>query len=141
MANVSLPTATGYITDYTLAGTALPATEGTSVSSGTGLMFTNSPEGLVVVRITVGASGAGNATFTNTNGGANKVVALSNSTTYILGPFDPETYSNASGIVNCALSVVTGNAAGLYWVPANYPFAAMRGLHDPFNLTPGAQTR
>jgi hypothetical protein len=140
MANVSLPAASSYISDTTLAGTALPATEGTSLASNTGLMFTNTPAGLVVVRVVVGASGAGNATFTNTAGGANRVVALSNSSVYILGPFDPAVYSNTSGVVNCAFSVVTGNSAGLYWVPANYPFGTMRALHDPFNLTAGAST-
>lgn len=140
MANAILPAATTFITDTTLAGTALPAAEGTSLATFTGFQFTPSPDGLVVVRITVGAAGAGNATFSLASGGT-RVVALANSTSYILGPFDPAVYSVGAGIVSCAVSVVTGNAAGLYLVPASYPLVSMRGLHNPFEMVPGTVDR
>lgn len=140
MANIALPAATAYISDLTLTGTALPAAETTSLAASTGLSFTNAPEGLVVVRLTVGAAGAGNATFSLANGGT-RVVAVANSTNYVFGPFDPAVYSNSVGAVNCALSVVAGNAAGLYLVPAGVAFATMRALHNPFELVAGSQDR
>jgi hypothetical protein len=100
-------------------GTVLPATE-TSMASNAGFSFPNN--GATLVRIVIGSAGAGNVTFNfqRTVEGqlpAAFVVALSNSTTYIFGPFPPSDFNDANGLVQALLSVPTGNSVGVYSLP------------------------
>ena len=143
MALLALGTPANYLTDYAFTGTSkiLPATE-TAPTGNTGCTFVNSPEGLVILRVVVGASGAGNATVVGQNGASNKVVAVANSDIYLLGPFDPALYSNSSGLVQVNFSVVTGNSVGVYILPDNTNvLTGLRGLHNPFEMTAGAADR
>ena len=139
MALLALGSASNYVTDYLFTGAALPAAE-TALGANTGCTFVNSPSGLVVLRVVVGAAGAGNATVVKTNGGANTVKAVANSTIYILGPFDPAVYSTASGLVEVDFSVQTGNSVGAYLIPHySNVLTPYRALHNPFQLTAGAR--
>lgn len=140
MANLALAAATLSIANTDFANTALPASE-TSLGANTGVTFPNDPDGLVVCRIVIGASGAGNATLLGNLGAANVVKALSNSTIYIWGPFDPAVYSNNAGLVQINFSVQTGNSVGVYLLPALHPLASYRALHNPFQMTHGASDR
>ena len=143
MALLALGTPANYLTDYAFTGTSkiLPATE-TALTGNTGCTFVNSPEGLVILRVVVGASGAGNATVVGQNGASNKVVAVANSDIYLLGPFDNALYSNSSGLVQVNFSVVTGNSVGVYILPDNTNVLTnLRGLHNPFEMTAGAADR
>lgn len=121
MARVTLPAATVSIAPGPGAsGTILPAAEPTSLATFTGLNFANN--GATLLRVVVGASGAGNLTifFTRSIDGAavgSWVVALANSTVYLLGPWGPSNYNDASGLIQMDMSVVTGNTAGLYSLP------------------------
>lgn len=140
MTLLALSAATTNITDPTFGTTALPASE-TALSTNTGATFPNSPEGLVVCRIVIGASGAGNATLLGQAGAANVVKALSNSSIYLWGPFDPALYSNSAGLVQINFSVQTGNSIGVYLLPALHPLASFRALHNPFEMVAGATDR
>lgn len=121
MARTTLPAATLSIAPGPgTTGLALPASEATSLATFTGLNFVNN--GALVLRVCVGASGAGNLTifFTRTVDGslpASLVVALANSTNYLLGPWGPSNYNDANGLIQMDMSVVTGNTAGLYFLP------------------------
>jgi hypothetical protein len=135
MANLVIANATVYIADPTnLAGTVLPAAE-TALTGKTGFQFQNNPAGAVVVRIVVGASGAGNLQLVAATGAQPSVVALANSTTYIFGPFDPAVFSSPTGLVQATLTVVTGNSVGIYLLPGQTGF---RALHNPFESVVGA---
>jgi hypothetical protein len=140
MALLALPAATVNISDPAFGTTALPAAE-TALTGNTGVTFPNDPDGLVVVRIVIGGAGAGNATIVGNLGAANVVKAVSNSTIYIWGPFDPSLYSNNAGLVQINFSVVTGNSAGVYLLPALHPLTTMRALHNPFQMIHGASDR
>ena len=143
MALLALGTPTLYVVDYGFTGTSkvLPASE-TALSANTGCTFVNSPEDAVVLRVVVGASGAGNATVLGQNGVSNKVVAVANSTIYLLGPFDPALYSNASGLVQVNFSVQTGNSVGVYILPhPNNVLTGYKSLHNPLEMTVGATDR
>lgn len=140
MALLALAAATANISNTDFANTALPAAE-TALSANTGVTFPNDPEGLVICRIVIGASGAGNATLLGQLGAANVVKALSNSNVYLWGPFDPALYSNSAGLVQINFSVLTGNSVGVYLLPALHPLASYRALHNPFELVHGASDR
>lgn len=111
-------------------GLAIPAS-GTTLAGNTG--FTVPNNGAVYVIVFVGASGAGNVQFL-TQRGANQpaAVAVSNSTNYIFGPFDPALYSDGSGLLNATVSVVTGNSVSAFVWPTQLGF---RGVHNPFENT------
>jgi hypothetical protein len=120
MARTTLPAATVSIAGGPNSGTILPAAEPTSLATFTGLNFANN--GAVLLRVVVGAAGAGNLTvnFTRTTEGqlpAAFVTALANSNTYIFGPFSPSDLNDGNGLVQIDMSVVTGNTAGLYTLP------------------------
>lgn len=121
MARTTLPAATVSIGPGPgTTGTILPAAEATSLATFTGLNFVNN--GATLLRLVVGASGAGNLTiyFTRSIDGAavgSWVVPVANSTTYLLGPWGPSNYNDASGLIQMDISVVTGNTAGLYILP------------------------
>jgi hypothetical protein len=121
MARTALPAATVNIGGGPSAGTVLPANEATNLTGFTGVNFANN--GAILLRIVVGASGVGNVTFnfSRTTEGqlpAPFVVAVSNSTTYIFGPFSPSDFNDASGLIQIDKSgTVTGDSAGLYLLP------------------------
>lgn len=143
MTLLALGTPSTYLVDYAFTGTSLvlPASE-TALSANTGCTFVNSPEDKIILRVVVGSSGAGNATILGQNGASNKVVAVANSKIYLLGPFDPALYSNASGLVQVNFSVQTGNSVGVYILPAvSNVLTGYRGLHNPFEMTVGASDR
>lgn len=118
MARTLIPAPTLFIGPGPGASLALPAAEGTSLATFTGLNFVNN--GATLLRVVVGGAGAGNLTifFTRTVDGALPaaiVLALANSTTYLLGPWGPSNYNDANGLIQMDMSVVTGNTAGLYF--------------------------
>jgi hypothetical protein len=43
--------------------------------------------------------------------------------------------------VQINFSVVTGNSAGVYLLPALHPLTTMRALHNPFQMIHGASDR
>lgn len=100
---------------------ALPAAE-TSIGANTGFSFPNN--GAVILRVVVGVSGAGNLGINiqkQVEGQAVAAIslALSNSTSYLLGPFKPSDFNDPNGLVQCTLSVQTGNSVGVYSVPGS----------------------
>jgi len=142
MAVLALTAASVYISDVTLAsGVTLPASEN-ALTGKTGVTFPNQPAGAVVLRVVVGGAGAGNVTVNGQNKNPNKVIAVSNSTVYIFGPFDPALYSDQSGLVHVDFSVVTGNSVGVYRIPAIAGVVTTVGasstLHNPFESVTGA---
>lgn len=140
MSLLALPAATVYVTDPQLTAAPLGAAE-TALGANTGATFLNDPDGLVVVRIVIGASGAGNVTFVGRNGNPNVVKAVANSSVYLYGPFDPAQFSDVNGMVTVNFSVQTGNSIGVYLVPAKDPLTTFRALHNPFQTTHGAADR
>lgn len=121
MARVALAAPVTAISGGANAGTILPAAEAQSLATFTGFSFPNN--GAVLVRLVIGASGAGNLTcnFQRTVEGqlpAAFVVALANSNAYILGPFSRADFNDANGLCQFDISVVTGNTVGVYQLPA-----------------------
>lgn len=111
------PPGAGAITGVTLA-----AQEANTLATYAGFSVPNN--GSVLVRITVGAAGAGNVAFIcqKTVYGASVAAtsflqALSNSTAYIFGPFSPSNFNDVNGLLQVTLSVVTGNYCGVYYLP------------------------
>ena len=103
------------------AATVLPATE-TPLGTNTGFSFPNN--GSVVLRVCIGAAGAGNLTLTiqKTVEGQTPppiTIAVANSTNYQLGPFRPSDFNDANGLFQGALSVQTGNSVGVYSLPGS----------------------
>ena len=100
-------------------GTVLPAAE-TSMAANAGFSFPNN--GGVLLRVVIGSAGAGNLSLVvqKTVEGqtpAAIVLALSNSTTYIFGPFSPSDFNDVNGLFQGLLSVPTGNSVGVYSLP------------------------
>lgn len=115
-----------------LSGLAIPAS-GTTLAGNTG--FTVPNNGLVMIVAFIGASGAGNWQFLTQRGASQPAaIAVSNSTNYIFGPFDPVLYSDSAGLLNVTTSVVTGNSVAAYVLQST---ASFRAVHNPFqnNLT------
>lgn len=118
MARTTLAPATNFIAGGAGAGTILPATEATNLTGFTGVNFVNN--GATLLRLVVGASGAGTVTvfFTKTVEGqavTSFSIAVANSTTYIIGPFSPSDLNDVNGLVQIDKSgTVTGDSAGLY---------------------------
>lgn len=145
MANLVLTAATLKPFGLT-AGTALTAAAETSLATFTGFQFPNNPAGLVVVHLVVGASGAGNVTFTAQQGSQPAAIAVANSSAYFFGPFDPSVYSDPTGTVFATISVVTGNSVGVYLLGSPgltllTTFGGNQGnraLHNPFEMVVGA---
>lgn len=123
MARVALPAATLSIGPGPGASLILPAAEGTSLSTFTGVSFANN--GALVLRLVVGASGVGVVTVLFTRGidGVTPTAAtinVANSTTYLLGPWGPSNYNDANGLIQIDKSgTVTGDTAGLYILPGS----------------------
>lgn len=97
----------------------LPSVGAQSLATFTGVQFVNN--GMMFLYITIGASGAGNLTlnFGRTVEGqvpAAFVLALANSTNYLLGPWSPTDFTarDGTGLTYFDFSVVTGNAVTLY---------------------------
>lgn len=102
-------------------GFILPASE-TSIGANTGFSFPNN--GSVLLRVCVGASGAGNLSLViqKTVEGVTPpaiVIAVANSTNYLLGPFRPSDFNDANGLFQGLLSVLTGNSVGVYSLPGS----------------------
>jgi hypothetical protein len=119
MARTTLPAPTLAIAQGPV-GTVLPAAEATSLATFTGLNFANN--GAVLLRVVVGASGAGTITFNfqrTTEGQlpAAFTAALANSNAYLFGPFSVADFNDTNGLIQIDLTVVTGNTAGLYSLP------------------------
>jgi hypothetical protein len=100
----------------------LPAAEPGVLTGMTGWTFPNN--GAVLVRLVVGAAGAGNVTFLTQRtiesfGATVGAIAVANSTNYIWGPFSPGDFNDANGLVNINISVVAGNTVGVYILPQN----------------------
>lgn len=154
MANVAVPTATTYLGGVT-AATGLQATMVTACTSiASGSSFTFAPTVMVnnvltpvVLWVIVGASGAGNFVFTNTQtGGSNLTIAVANSSSYLLGPFDPAVYGASTGVVTCTPTVFTGNSVGAFLLAQPYTSGTLisglasgqqRALHNPLEQTAG----
>lgn len=101
------------------AGMTFPTAGATALTGFTGVQFQNN--GLMILYVSVGAAGAGNITqnFGRTIEGAIAapvVVAVANSTNYVLGPWSPTDFTaqDGSGLTYIDFSVVTGNAVTLY---------------------------
>lgn len=99
-----------------ITGFTIPAAE-TALASNTGFSIPN--DGRTVIHICVGASGAGNLSMViqrQVEGvtPAAVVVALSNSTQYLFGPFSVQDFNDVNGLLQCTLSVQTGNSVGGY---------------------------
>jgi hypothetical protein len=101
------------------AGLVLPATGAQTLATFTGVSFTNN--GLMFLAVYIGSSGAGNLTFNigrtvEGQAPAPIVVALSNSTNYLFGPWSPTDFTaqDGSGLTYFDFSVSTGNSATLY---------------------------
>lgn len=109
------------LTPVALTGTkaiTFAAAGATSVTN-PGVQFQNN--GLMFLYVSIGASGAGNITmnFGRTVEGAIPapvVVAVSNSTNYLLGPWSPTDFTaqDGTGFTYIDFSVITGNAVTLY---------------------------
>lgn len=125
MARVALPAPTLFLGPGPGASLILPAAEATSLNTFTGVSFPNN--GAIVLRLVVGASGVGNVTVLFTRGidGVTPTatpISVANSTVYILGPWGPSNYNDANGIIQIDKSgTVTGDTAGLYFVPLARP--------------------
>ena len=92
---------------------------GTALAANTGVSFSNN--GLMFLAVYIGSSGAGNLTFNigRTVEGqvpAAIVVALSNSTNYLFGPWSPTDFTaqDGSGLTYFDFGVSTGNSVTLY---------------------------
>lgn len=110
-----------------ISGLSVPAS-GTALTGNTG--FTVPNNGTVMVIVFVGASGAGNLQFLTQRGASQPAaIAVSNSTNYVFGPFDPNLYSDVNGLLNATLSVVTGNSVSAYVLASTVGF---RATHNPF---------
>lgn len=99
----------------------LPAAE-TALTGFTGFTFPNN--GAVILRIVIGASGAGNLVFIaqrtiESFAATVTTIAVANSTSYLFGPFSPADFNDVNGLFNATLSVVTGNSVGVYQLPAS----------------------
>ena len=132
MALLALGAPTNFLS--AVAGVTEPAAE-TALTGFTGFTFLNTPGGLVVVRIVVGAAGAGTYIPVLATGVNDATVNLANSTIYRLGPYDPALYSANNGLVTVNLSVVTGNSVGVYKLPQNTGF---NRFHSAFPSAPGS---
>lgn len=100
----------------------LPTSEPQSLATFTGFTFPNN--GAVLLRLCVGASGAGNVTFflqrtVESFSATIANIAVANSTNYIWGPFSPGDFNDANGLFNADISVVTGNTVGVYILPTS----------------------
>lgn len=119
MARVTLTAQNLPGTSGTLAQIQLPAAGVQSLATFTGVAFANN--GLMFLYVVVGVAGAGNVTynFGRTVEGqfpAPVVVALANSTNYLLGPWSPTDFTaqDGTGLTYFDFSVVTGNSVTLY---------------------------
>jgi hypothetical protein len=98
----------------------LPAAEPNSLATFTGFSFPNN--GAVILRVVTGASGACTLSFSLQRlveglTPALQTYAQANSVSALFGPFSPGDYNDINGLVQCAMSVVTGNTVGLYQLP------------------------
>jgi hypothetical protein len=108
-----------------IVGIILPAVEGTSMAANAGFSVPNN--GSILVRVTVGAAGAGNLNFIvqKTIGGGSMATTtdfqqvLVNSTVYIFGPFPPSIFNDVNGLLQATMSVPTGNFVGAYNLPGS----------------------
>ena len=106
-----------------ITGLILPAAE-TALTGFTG--FTVPNNGSVLVRVVIGAAGAGTIQFVcqkSIEGVAMPLTAfqqsLANSTVYLFGPFRPSEFNDVNNLLNANLSVVTGNSVGAYILPGS----------------------
>lgn len=119
MAEILVATPTAVITS--IAGVLLSTTDGTAFGANTGINWYNN--GAIVVHLSIGASGAGSVTvpFQFTVEGAALTaltVAVSNSSSYLLGPYSPSKHNDSSGLCHLDISVQTGNYYALYLLPS-----------------------
>jgi hypothetical protein len=121
MTILALPAPTVTLGGVFSAGTVLPATEPNAMVSGnTGLSFVNN--GAMFLRLVVAGGGAGTVTFNLSKTVEGQIPApftqaLANSTAYIYGPFSPSDFNDVNGLVQVTWAFVTGNTAGLYFIP------------------------
>jgi len=108
----------------TITGVVLPTQETNSLATYTGFSVPNN--GAVLIRVTIGAAGAGNLAFICQQKLFGALLAtttfqtaVANSTSYILGPFSPSSFNDANGLLQATLSVVTGNYVGVYQLPGS----------------------
>lgn len=96
------------VTTAAFGGTVLPAAAAVDAPNGNSIANTGTTAGRVVIEITNGAAASINATVTtsgnyNTTGGAHavadEIIAITNGTSKIIGPWDPTLYNDASGNV------------------------------------------
>jgi len=133
----ALGTPTVYFPDPTYATIAMPT--GTAYTGG-GLTFLNYPAGLVALMILT-QTGAVTVTVAAQRG-TTGVSAVSMGTAvkyYLVGPFDPVTYSDTAGLVHVTFSVDANiNTVLAVILPAATPALTMRAAHCPMETAPGA---
>jgi hypothetical protein len=121
MTILALPAPTVTLGGTFSAGTVLPATEPNAMVAGnTGLSFANN--GAMFLRLVVAVAGTATATFNLAKTVEGQLPApfsqvLANSTPYIYGPFSPSDFNDANGLVQVTWPFVSGNTAGLYFIP------------------------
>ena len=103
-------------------GLVLPTAEAQSLATFTGFAVPNN--GTAMVRLVVGAAGAGTVTLAVQRlleGSASPGVtfAVVNSTNYLWGPFSPADFNDINGLLQFSITVVTGNSVGAYQLPPN----------------------
>lgn len=101
----------------------LPAAEATSLATFTGFSFPNN--GAVILRVVTGGSGACTLSFNLTRLVEGELPAVdtyaqASSVSALFGPFSPADYNDINGLVQCAVSVVTGNSVGVYQLPQSH---------------------
>lgn len=101
------------------------ATSGTAAND----TMTVPNDGRVVLLVFVGSAGTGTLTVSHNDGSADDVITIANSTTLILGPFNPAVVNDNSGLMTIAFSVKTGNSVKALVLPAN---ARSGAVHNPF---------
>jgi hypothetical protein len=137
MALLALAAPTVYLPDPTYTTFVLPA--GTSPGANTGFTFPNNPAGLVYAVINMGSTVV-TATVVSTLAGTSNITALLTiSVPNFIGPFDPAKYSSAAGLVTINLSVVTGITGVAAVIMSASVLNSYRALHNPFEMTAGAQ--
>lgn len=137
MTLLALGTPTVKVPDPTYTTPALPA--GSSVAGKTGFTFRNTPRGQVFAVIQMGST-ATNYTIVGQNGAASVgPSALTVSVPNVIGPFDPDLYSNSSGLVEIDLSQVTGiTGVAAVIMPVGAETVTYSAAHNPFESTDGA---
>lgn len=134
----ALGTPTVYFPDPTFTTLAMPT--GTAYTGG-GLTFVNSPAALVSLMVLT-QTGAVTVTVAAQSGHTTGVNAVSLGTAvkyYLVGPFDPTVYSDASGLVHVTFGTDANvNTVLAVILPASMQQLTMRATHCPMETVVGS---